>query len=118
MLQAFLDQTNINDEEADKRDEIIAKASEEQYAKAVQRLARVGEIFIEKSQTTERTETSQTHEQFKNYDHSLETDRTSECDIKSGKRKMSEFPDMRPVERNGRIEYESNLTIDDLLDRT
>lgn len=61
---------------------------------------------------------TQIHPHFSSYDHSLEKDRLEECKITPGNRKTNGLEDYRPVERDGKIEYESVLTIDELLERT
>ena len=77
MLKAFLEQSNINDSAADKRVEeleLLQKNREQQAILQLSRSQKISEYMQIQSNVKESdiNQKTQPHEQFKNYDHSLE----------------------------------------------
>jgi len=81
MLDAFLNQTNIDDKKADLNEEARNKVSEINMEKAMTHLAGSKPSMSEAINAPTKIEaqsldgTPEIHENFKNYDHSLETTR-------------------------------------------
>ena len=117
MMRAFVEQSNLDADGADLRDASLLEWQEQQYKKALKQMMKVESIV----KMTFPNDKIEVHPLLKEYDHSLEKDRLFELNIKKGLPVIDDHESMRPVEKDGVIEYvtvESNLTIDELLDRT
>lgn len=123
MMRAFIQQADLDDEKTFQKEASIANFQNEQYEKAKNQLAQSGDIIqhLLDSQTTGVNNKSEIHPQFRNYDHSLEGDRVELSGAKRSPGKPNLDPnrnDYRPVERDGVIEMEPVVTIEELLKRT
>lgn len=116
MLRAFIKQSNIDFEENKKIDEKYSDFQNNQYEKAIKRLSCNSTLSYEESKGL--NDKNQIHKNFKNYNHSLELDRLKSCDIKINSFSTEDDYLFRPVEKDGNIEFESTISIDELLDMT
>jgi len=120
MFETFVEQSDLDDSKITEIDSLINEFQETEYKKAINKLNKSGNIFDLDESKCGLNDKSEIHSQFKNYDHSLDIDRAESSGVKRNVGKPSSHEDEteRPVERNGRIELESTLTIGELLDRT
>jgi hypothetical protein len=116
LQKQFFDQCEPKLNKHEKREAEIAAAQQQAYNQALLRLSQSGNI-LQDFECTGVNDKEQIHPKMKSYNHSSERMRCPGS-AKSPKGQVSN--DWRPVERDGRIEMEvrSDLSIDDLLDRT
>jgi len=121
MLQAFIGQSDLDEEKTKLQETVLSEWQDDQYKKALAQIRESGDIFqsaLMNDDSSGPHDKSEIHPQFKDYDHSLEMDRVAKCKIKDGKLMLDDHGmEMRPVEKDGKIEYESTLTIEELLER-